>query len=481
MGNAPKTPQLNGIYQFGAFLLDPEERLLTCEGRPILLPPRVFNTLLILVVNAGSLVRKPDLMDFVWPGASVEEVNLAHNISDLRRILGSNAIQTVPKHGYRFVEPVAKVPRKTGAQDTEDAVPPLSPTPAASRSFGRAIVLLSIAAMAVTAILIYTLPKHSAKDSQEIRTRLITKPAAVQLYLKGRYFFSRRTTQDYERAAEMYHQAIAIDPSYAEAYAGLAEALVFSSRPAGEIRAALDRALALDPNLAEVHALLGLNAMNLELNWKKAEAEFRRALQLNPNLVEAHQWYGDFLGYMGRFPASADELNAAIALDPLSPILWSDKCEMLTLASRFADAISACRYVLDMHPDYFVAHYQLVQAYILNGQMQEALDTALEAVREDDRPLALARLAQAYAALGRRNDSLALIQQLAARGDARAAPMEIAMCYAVLGDRAKALEWLERGRAVGAEMSGLKMNPMLAPLRKEPRYRALMGSIGLSD
>jgi serine/threonine-protein kinase len=279
----------------------------------------------------------------------------------------------------------------------------------------------------------------------------------------------------------MYQQAIAVDPSYAQAYAGLAEALVFSSRPAGEIRAALDRALALDPNLAEVHALLGLNAMNLEWNWKKAEAEFRRALRLNPNLVEAHQWYGDFLGYMGRFPESADELNAAISLDPLSPILWSDKCEMLTLASRFADAIGACRYVLEMHPDYFIAHYQLVRAYILNGQPREALDTALQAVREDDRSLALARLAQAYAAAGRRADALAVVQRLSSRGDSNAAPLEIALCYVLLGDSDLALNWLERSRVAGAEMIGVKMNPMFAPLHKEPRYQALMDRIGLSD
>ncbi len=475
----------NEIYEFGSFMLDLGERRFARDRQPIPLPPRVFDTLLILVRNAGSLVRKSDLMDFVWPGARVEEVNLAHNISDLRRILGAAAIQTVPKHGYRFVEPVVKKPRMADVAAPE--IPGPEPAPLPVQGSRRIALQAATAVLLLLAVVAFVFSSQSvqaghssAPHIQAVQARLAGNPLALQFYLKGRYFFDRRTSQDFETAARMFQQAIAVDPKYAQAYAGLAKTMVFSSKPG--FRAALDRALALDPNLAEAHALVGLNAMNGDWNWAEAEQEFRRAIQLDPNLAEAHQWYGDFLGYMGRFDQSAAELNAAIALDPLSPILWSDKCEMLTLASRFPEAISACRYVLEMQPDYFIAHYQLVEAYILNKQAREALETAQAAVREDARAIAVARLAQAYAAAGDREQSHALLDKLASAGDDRAVPFEVASCYAVLGERDQALDWLEKAQAKGAAlMIGLKMNPVFTALRTEPRFRAVLAKMHMVD
>ncbi len=485
MGSPASAPNTNEVYEFGGFTLDVEERRFVHDGQSVPLPPRVFDTLLILLRNAGSLVRKSDLMDFVWPGARVEEVNLAHNISDLRRILGAAAIQTVPKHGYRFVEPVAKKSRTSAVPAPEISEPEPAPPPVqGSRRMSlqtatAALLLLALIAFAFSRPAVQA-SRSAAPHIQAVRARLTGNPQALQFYLKGRYFFDRRTSQDFETAAQMFQKAINIDPKYAEAYAGLAKALVFSSKPG--FRAALDRALALDPNLAEAHALVGLNAMNGDWDWAKADREFRRAIQLDPNLAEAHQWYGDFLGYMGRFDQSAAELNAAIALDPLSPILWSDKCEMLTLASRFSEAISACRYVLEMQPDYFIAHYQLVEAYILNRQAREAKETAQAAVREDPRAIAVARLAQAYAAAGDRVQSHALLERLASNGDDRRVPFEIAMCYAVLGERDRTLDWLEQAQATGAAlMIGLKMNPLFAGLRTEPRFRAVLDKMHMGN
>ena len=131
-------------------------------------------------------------------------------------------------------------------------------------------------------------------------------------------------------------------------------------------------------------------------NWPGAESEYRRAIQLNPNLAVAHQWYGDFLGYIGRFEESNAELNLAVALDPLSTIIWSDQCEMQVLASRFPQAIATCRYVLEMDPQFLPAYDHLTQAYVLNHQPREALRIALERARTDDSAMATARLAEAY-------------------------------------------------------------------------------------
>jgi DNA-binding winged helix-turn-helix (wHTH) protein/tetratricopeptide (TPR) repeat protein len=483
MGDDSQALEGNALYKFGPFTLDPEDRLLTREGRPVALAPRVFDTLLILAMNAGRLVRKSEIMSFVWPEARVEDVNLAHNISDLRRILGVAAIQTVPKHGYRFVEEVRKVPRNAPAPE------PVRPLPPPARASARMVFQLALAVVVLAGAAVFLLSRpvgptghSSAPHVQAIQAKLDTNLQALQHYLQGRYFLNRRNSQDFKRAEELFRQAIAIDPNYAQAYAGLAEALAFGSKPMNQIQSALDHALSLDPDLAEAHALVGLNAMNGEWDWVKAEREFRRAIQLNPSLVEAHQWYGDFLGYMGRFDQSAGELNAAIALEPLSSILWSDKCEMLTLASRFTEAISACRYVLQIQPDYFIAHYQLVQAYIMNRQPREALETAQAAVQEDHRAIAVARLAEAYAANGNRARSVGLLEELAAHGDDRAMPFEIASCYALLGEREKTLDWLEKGHATGAAlMIGLKMNPVFAPLRTEPRFRALLNSMRLNS
>jgi DNA-binding winged helix-turn-helix (wHTH) protein/tetratricopeptide (TPR) repeat protein len=482
------TPNPNEIYQFGSFTLDAQDRLLTRGRQPVPIAPRVFDTLLILVRNAGTLVRKSELMDFVWPGVRVEDVNLAHNISDLRRILGASAIQTVPKHGYRFAEPVAKISKSADSNSVTPAATDAPQAPENRRSRIRVAIPLAVAILLLAAITGYVLPRPAVEASrivpphvQAIKARLSSSPDAVQLYIKGRYFLGQRNSQDFDKAAELFRQATAIDRNYAQAYAGLAEALAFSAKPIEETRAALDHALALDPDLAEAHALLGLNAMNGDWDWAKAEREFRQAIQRNPSLSEAHQWYGDFLGYMGRMEESATESNAAIALEPESPILWTDRCEMLTLASHFNDAIAACRYVLDIHPHYFIAHYQLVQAYILNRQPREALESAQEAVRDDNRPIATARLAQAYAASGDIPRARSLVDKLAASGEDRTIPFEIAICYVVLGDRDWALDWLEKSRANGAAlMIGLKMNPIFAPLRREPRFEKLLEGMHLA-
>ena len=536
-------------------------------------------------------------MSAVWPGVQVEEVNLAHNISDLRRILGSGAIETVPKHGYRFAIEVRRLERPTpstpsawagwrkwaligvtaavvlaglyfsawrhappapeirslavlpfheidrpGSEPTLElgladvlinrlgsiggtAVRPIGavrrfaavdqdPLDAGRKLKVDAVIeggihrldqsvritvrLLSVrdgatiwsgavdAPAGQSAILLEDAlservlaalrPRLTARQRQRFAETMTTDPRAFHLYLEGRYFFGRRTSPDVRKAAEFFEEAIAADPRYALAYVGLAEAQVFSGAPTGQVRSNLDRALQLDPELAEPHALMGLLAMNREFDWNKAEREYRRALQLDANLAVAHQWYGDFLGYMGRFQESAAELDQAITLDPLSPIVWTDRCEMLALASQFPEAIAACRYVLEMQPDYSRAHVQLAQAYLLNRQPREALESAQAGFRLDgDSLVALARLAECYAATGDRVQSRAVLAKLEARGNEGGEPLESAAVYLLLGEREKALGALEKSYAIHwGSLIDIKMNPVFDGLRSEPRFRALL-------
>ena len=204
---------------------------------------------------------------------------------------------------------------------------------------------------------------------------------AYDLYLKGRYFWNKRTRAGFLQAASYFQQAIAKDPKYASAYAGLADTFGLMSTwyaaPQQEFmpkaKAAALNALALDDSLAEAHASLALVAENYDYDWQTAEKEFRRAIQLNPDYATAHQWYAEYLAWQGRFDEALAESERARQLDPMSLIIATDRGTILFYARKYDRAIDQFRAVLDMDPAFDNARGLVAVTYVQQGKFAEAL------------------------------------------------------------------------------------------------------------
>lgn len=308
---------------------------------------------------------------------------------------------------------------------------------------------------------------------------------AYQAYLKGRYFWNKRTKDGYKKAVEYFKQAIEIDPAYARAYAGLGDAYYFlngddllaQAESLAKGRAAAKRALELDEMLSEPHATLGLMAMNNDWNWLEAEKEFKRSIELSPNYATAHQWYGEFLAYMGRFDEAITEIKRAHELDPLSLIISTDVAKVYTLARRYDEAIEQYQRALEMDPEFAEAHALLGLTYSVKGLSEEAIGEFHKIKDLENNPAYLCWLVYAYGKAGKRVEAertLSRIKELSKQ--TYVSPYWMTYVYAGLGDRDEVFKWLERvfeERASGGAVS-LKVNPLYDSLRADSRYDDLL-------
>ncbi|CAA9329405.1 MAG: Adenylate cyclase, partial [uncultured Gemmatimonadaceae bacterium] len=315
-------------------------------------------------------------------------------------------------------------------------------------------------------------------------------PAAYELYLRGRYAFHTRTTPDgVLQAADFFEQAVARDPSYARAHAGLSDAYtrlaVFGYAPAVDRlaagKAAARRALALDSTLAEGHTALAHATLIADFDWAAAERGFRRATTLDPGYVFARAPFAICLASQGRFDEAIAQLDTAIAADPLAPSVATVLGRVLVSAGRPDDAIRVLRRVLALNPRMDLAHQQLGHAYLRKGLAAPAIAELRRAAALSG-PRDSAQLAYGYAVTGRRAEARAIVRTLAdpARRGA-ALPYHIAMAYAGLGEADAAFGWLERGYAERASfMVGAAVEPGFASLRTDPRWPRLLRSMGLA-
>jgi TolB-like protein/Tfp pilus assembly protein PilF len=322
-------------------------------------------------------------------------------------------------------------------------------------------------------------------EEQAIARRPTEVPEAYELYLKGRFFWNKRTGTDLQMAIQYFNQAIAKDPRYALAYAGLADAYVLlppygaasSSDSFPRAEAAAKKALELDDTLAEAHASLGQILLFYHLDFEGSTREFERAIALNPNYATGHQWYGLALMCLGEFDRAIGELKRALQLDPLSLIINADLGVSFLTARRYDDAIAQLRKTIEMDPRFYYARWNLGEALELKGHLREAFAEYKKAAELNDDPLIIALLAQAYAKLGQRDEALKTLDQLQQLATRRyVANYSFALAHIALGDKAKAIDYLEgayRDRT-GPDISGIKVDPMLDPLRGDPRFEALV-------
>ena len=613
------------VYEVGPFRIDPHDRLLLREGKPVPLTAKAFDTLLVLIRSGGHLVERAELMKAVWGDCFVEDGNLAVTVSMLRKALGDEGeerryIQTVARRGYRLIEAVRQLP--------ETAEPTLPPPPAANLPLARskpggAATLLKIAVLVAVTLAgaAAWMRLHNARGAvPQIRSlavlpfRTLTPPSdprdylgvgmadalitklgstgsiivrptsavvkyangtldplaagreqkvdavldghiqslsgtvrvtvqllrvedgaslwadtfeespqrvfaledavaeriagsmsiglsgeqrkrmarqqtedatAYQLYLRGRYFWNKRTKEGLQRSISYYDQAVAQDPKYALAYAGLADSygllgsygVESASQSDPRAKAAAVKALQLDDSLAEAHSSLGMIYFFDEWNWPLAEREFQRAIVLNPNYSIAHTWYGLNLAALGRFDEALIQVRRAQALDPLSLIVDTDVGRILYLSRKYDQAIEAYHKVLDLDPNFGRAHTRLGMAYAAERKYGPAGEEFQEALRlSGPDPYLYGLLGYTRAMSGNRETARQLLRELRERSHREyVPPFSMALICIGLGDRPAALDWLEKGyQDHSTLMVYAKTDPLMDPLRSEPRFTALL-------
>ncbi len=639
------------FYEFGPFRLDTAERLLLRNGEEVLLTPKVFDLLLVLVENSGHIFEKDELMKAIWLDTVVEEANLTRNISTLRKALGEGPdthqyIETIPWRGYRFVAGVKEVTNNN--TETAITIPPSPSAPSETEERGLrsgeaiaagpvsnvaspvtwirrrqvaagaiALALLAFGGWALylrfkthppiesLAVLPFTsgsadpqtaylsdgiteslinnlsqLPnlrviarttafryKDQAADLSKIgrdlnvnavlsgkvhlrgdtiivqadlvnvadgaqlwgqqytrklsdifalqaevatdiaeesqskltgeEKRLLAKrytndTEAYQLYLKGRFFWDKRTEDGFKKAIDYFRQATQRDPQYALAHTGLADAYIgltfYNYLPPKEAmpqaKASALEALKSDDMLAEAHASLAHVNVNYDWDWTGAESEFKRAIALNPRYPTAHQWYAaHYLTPKGRLDEALAEMSQARDLDPLSLVMNSFMGSTLYFAGKRDQAVEQCFKTLELDLNFGVARWHLGLALVQAERFEEAIAELNKAVAlSGGSPLMKAALGHAYAVSGRRGEAMKILTELVKLAErSYVSASEIAAIYAGLGERDRTMAWLEKAAEERAfHLVYLKVRPEFAPLRSDPRFADLLRRVGLA-
>jgi TolB-like protein/DNA-binding SARP family transcriptional activator len=325
-------------------------------------------------------------------------------------------------------------------------------------------------------------------------TAMVVRPTAdltaYDFYLKGRHAVNQRSGGSLVQAVAYFEQAIARDPRFAQAYAGLADAYVLlpgysvtnSSEAWPKGRAAAERALALDSTLAEAHTTLAYGKFLFDWDWRAAEQGFRRAIALNPGYATAHHWYGDFLGGRGNLEGYLQELRRAQALDPLSRQIGTEVGRALYALRRNDEAVTQLQQVLRADPAFAGAHVTLGRVYIQQGRLAEAIGEFQEAVELRGRnALDVAYLASAYAVAGKRSEAQRLLVELEGRSRREYVPPTVlAIVYTGLGQDGRAFDWLDRAVVEhDGWLAEAIFYPTFDPLRSHPRYAPLLQALGL--
>ena len=599
------------IYEFGKFVLDPQERVLLADGKSVHLTDKVFDTLLLFIEHNGRLLTKDEMMSSIWEESFVEESNLAKNISRLRKILntdGVELIETLPKRGYRFRADVRKIDGATNllvnrhlrvkvTQSIENRSEPSAPTDglnlhslnevhsiavlpfqpldssADDNFFGLGltdalITQLSCAGqiqvrptssilkynlleqntisigreLQVDAILegrfqrvennlrltvqmlhtvggeslwadgfnaevedLFTIQdliaervigalteKLSVQAAARLKKRDTENVEAYQEYLKGRFFWNKRTADDLKIALACFERAIEIDPLFALAHAGIAD--IYNQFPSFDELAPHDafpkakqatlRALKLDGTLAEAHASLGFVLLNYDWNWAGAEVSFQQAIKLNPNYATAHHWYGTLLLRQERFSEAIMALKKAQQLDPSSPMISTWMAEALNFCGESEAAIALHQSTLNLAENFFPAYYHLALIYADCHRFEKARETANQALNlSHEISLTSSLLAVLHITLGETEIAREMLAKLLEKRKIQyVSAVNIAEIYAGLGDENETLNWLETACAEhDPDLTWLKIDKPYQIFRNNPRFQRLLEQIGLAE
>lgn len=496
-------------YEFGQFRLDVAERSLVRSdtNERVQLPEKAFETLCVLVRNAGHLVDKNELLRQVWADSFVEENNLNKCIHAVRRALGETNggqqfIETIKKHGFRFVAEVRRVEleKPTDAFNQENA--PLkahkNPKPILAKSdepsnrspksrlrfaaLGLAVFLIGAGAFGFYSY------KARTKSGGSTAKRGTSNDEAYGFYLQGKTLTFNRTTEGTRKAVECFEQAIRRDPNFALAYSGMAHALIASGNLGGGLprvdyeraREVVQKALALDNNLAEGYAVLGELKFTYDWDFAGAEKDFLRAIELERNCDLAHEQYASYLVARGRFPEAIAEIKTALEIDPNSFMYQLNYGRILYQARRYDEAVLNLKRLIEVNEDYAIAYSWLLLTFEMKGDDAQAYEWFMK-LQKRTSPERVELFQKAYAASGWQGVRQKVFE-LSKMNDQKASANYYAMARqcALMRDKEQAFVYLNK--AVDkhqGQMIMLNVDPPFDILRADPRFAELVKRVGL--
>ena len=429
------------------------------------LAPQPFRILVVLTEQAGTLVTRAALRDAVWGTDTVVDFEHGLNtcIRQIRHVLGDHAevprfIETVPRLGYRFVAPV------TGIAE-----------PASRRR--RVAMAAGAVVVAAMAVLIAQVVPAGISQSKAVKSE------ARELYLRGQLALEDPTPGAARTALQLFEKALALDPNYAAAHAGVAQAYLMRPNPnppvppdvsIAKAQRAIERALALDGLLPEGH-LAAAEFHLIRRDWRTAGREYRRAIEVAPSHVLARQRYAIWLSLQGRFEEAFEEARRAESLDPLSPRSRTTVADVLRHGRRFDEAIVQAQRALDLNPNFGRAHAVLGHCFLAQGRFDAAIE---EFERSGNNR---GNLGHAYALAGRTTAARRILESLEQNYAAtRGSPGDIAQVYTGLREFDRAFEWLSLAVEQGTGRT-LKVALVWDPLRSDPRFEQLLRNQGLGN
>ncbi len=490
------------MVRFSVYSADLENRRLYKHGIEVRLQEQPFRILASLLKKPGEIVTREQLHAELWPNdtfvAFDEGLNAA--VNRLRRALGDSAenprfIETVPKQGYRFIGTlIASAPPPSAGSEppvNSSVQTTIADPPARNRwrwrvSLGVALVVLLLSG----AVFGYRTLRRNAQ--------LANQAAAANEYQQGRALWRHRNAESLVKAIEHYDRAISLDPSYARAYASLADAYVvlpmLSTMSSAEVypkaRAAAAKAVSLDPQLGEAHISAADVKLYVDWDFASAEREFRRALELDPGNATAHQWYAEYLSLVGRHDEAIREILRAQELDPLSAVMYHQAGQIYQNARRYEDAVTQYQKALELDPNFHPASARLGDALRHQGKYREAAQAESEffqrhgvsfyspATEGPDRP---SNELRAYLTGGEKGYWRYRLDHHSKSTLGHPGSMyHLAIDYAQNGDLDHAIECLNRVYEAHAnDILSIKVDVELDPLRSDPRFQELIRKVGL--
>lgn len=334
--------------------------------------------------------------------------------------------------------------------------------------------------------------KLTSAQKRSLAKRSTENKEAYQLYLKGRYHWNMRSEEGIRKSVEFFEQAIALDPTFALAYAGLADSYnllgSYAAKPAATLflraKATALKALSLDDKLAEAHAALAAVKLWRDFDWEGGERGFRKAIDLNPSYSNAHLWLALYLAAMGSLDEALSEIRFALALDPLSRVINLNLARILYFARRFDEGIQQCLKTIEMFPDYSIAYRRLGMTYGEKGMFKEAeieFKKALEMSEKDSETMSA--MAYVYSSSGRTNEAEAILAQLTELADEDyVSPYSLARVHIGLGQIDQAFAQLDRTyQEHHGILTYIRVEPIFDRLRSDARYDDLLRRLGLAD
>jgi DNA-binding winged helix-turn-helix (wHTH) protein/Tfp pilus assembly protein PilF len=497
------------LVRFGVFEADLRAGELRRNGVKVRLQDLPFRALALLLTRPGEVITREEFRRALWPSdVFVDfEQGLSSAVMRLRDALGDSAdnpifIETIERRGYRWIGPIQRVEPVPGESPEREspgkqATPLAAVLPSRPSPWWKLVFVLPVLAMLFAVWMFrpgYRDARASAKSGQA-STRSLHQPAnreAEDFYLKGRYYWNKRTPDSLHQALESFTQAIAHDPNYSDAYVGLADCYnllrEFSAMPGNEAYfkafAAARKAVELDPQSSEAHASLAFVTFYGMWDSADAEKEFRRAIELDPNNVKAHHWYATFLHTLNRHDEALNEIELARKLAPDSPSILADKGELLWAGGHREQALQLLKQLEAADPDFLSPHRYLRLAYFEIGDYpnyivelkKDALlthDAAQSSVAE--------AAAKGFAHGGKRGLFEAqLLEQRKLYEQRLLSPYFVAQTEAVLGNQRDALKYLTIGIQSHDEvMLDLGVDQGFASLHGDPAFQQLLAKIGL--